>query len=182
MVIKQRASSIASTSSRKSISVGKGSTYARVTRATPLNLRISSSGHTWNMEDLKSVVTFSPTLQPVEPDPRSRNMGENYILWAYFKFYSTWSRVARLVMTPSHTHTHTHIHTHTYTHTHTHSYYAYKQGLKIRYNITYIVVGVALEDGKVLMMQEAKPSCRGSWYLPAGRMEENETIVVSLHG
>ena len=29
------------------------------------------------------------------------------------------------------------------------------------------------------MVQEAKPSCRGKWYLPAGRMERNETIVVS---
>lgn len=29
------------------------------------------------------------------------------------------------------------------------------------------------------MVQEAKPSCRGRWYLLAGRMEPNETIVVS---
>ena len=33
-------------------------------------------------------------------------------------------------------------------------------------------------DGKVLMIQEAKLSCRGQWYLPAGRMEKNESIVV----
>ena len=52
------------------------------------------------------------------------------------------------------------------------------KGLKIRYNITYIVAGVVIQDGKVLMMQEAKQSCRDTWYLPAGRMEENETIVV----
>ena len=35
-------------------------------------------------------------------------------------------------------------------------------------------------DGKVLMIQEAKPSCRGQWYLPAGRMEKNESIVVCV--
>ena len=28
------------------------------------------------------------------------------------------------------------------------------------------------------MVQEAKASCRGKWYLPAGRMERNESIVV----
>lgn len=28
------------------------------------------------------------------------------------------------------------------------------------------------------MMQESKPSCYGKWYLPAGRMEPNETIEV----
>jgi 8-oxo-dGDP phosphatase len=27
------------------------------------------------------------------------------------------------------------------------------------------------------MVQEAKASCRGKWYLPAGRMERNESIV-----
>jgi len=32
----------------------------------------------------------------------------------------------------------------------------------------------------VLMIQEAKPSCRGQWYLPAGRMEKNESIVVRM--
>ena len=50
--------------------------------------------------------------------------------------------------------------------------------LKLRYNMAYIVCGVVIEQDKVLMIQEAKPSCRGQWYLPAGRMEENETIVV----
>ena len=51
--------------------------------------------------------------------------------------------------------------------------------LKLGYNVCYIVAGVAIEDGKVLMMQEAKASCRGRWYLPAGRMEKDESIVVS---
>ena len=27
------------------------------------------------------------------------------------------------------------------------------------------------------MIQEAKPSCRGQWYLPAGRLELNETLA-----
>ena len=27
------------------------------------------------------------------------------------------------------------------------------------------------------MIQEAKPSCRGQWYLPAGRLEKNETFA-----
>jgi len=43
--------------------------------------------------------------------------------------------------------------------------------------ITYIVVCVILNDhNEVLMMQEAKQSCAGKWYLPAGRMEKGETI------
>ena len=46
------------------------------------------------------------------------------------------------------------------------------------FNVCYIVCGVVIVDGKVLMIQEAKPSCRGQWYLPAGRMEKNESIVV----
>lgn len=50
-------------------------------------------------------------------------------------------------------------------------------------NVCYIVAGVLIrpssdgEDHEILMMQEAKPSCRGSWYLPAGKMEKNETLV-----
>ena len=50
--------------------------------------------------------------------------------------------------------------------------------LRLHYNNVYIVCGVVIENDKVLMIQEAKPSCRDKWYLPAGRMEENETIVV----
>ncbi|CAG9787733.1 unnamed protein product [Diatraea saccharalis] len=45
-------------------------------------------------------------------------------------------------------------------------------------NVTYVVACVLLnEDNEVLMMQEAKESCAGKWYLPAGRMEKNETII-----
>jgi len=49
-------------------------------------------------------------------------------------------------------------------------------------SVTYIVAAVLLnEDNEVLMMQEAKPSCSGQWYLPAGRMEPGETICVSKY-
>lgn len=45
-------------------------------------------------------------------------------------------------------------------------------------NVTYVVACVILnESNEVLMMQEAKESCAGKWYLPAGRMEKGETIV-----
>ncbi|XP_017490315.1 PREDICTED: 8-oxo-dGDP phosphatase NUDT18-like [Rhagoletis zephyria] len=44
-------------------------------------------------------------------------------------------------------------------------------------SVTYIVACVLFnERDEVLMMQEAKQSCAGKWYLPAGRMEKGETI------
>lgn len=44
--------------------------------------------------------------------------------------------------------------------------------------VTYIVAVVIFnENNEVLMMQEAKKSCAGKWYLPAGRIEAGETIV-----
>lgn len=44
-------------------------------------------------------------------------------------------------------------------------------------SITYVVACVLInEQNEVLMMQEAKQSCAGKWYLPAGRMEMGETI------
>ncbi|XP_076236434.1 8-oxo-dGDP phosphatase NUDT18 [Calliopsis andreniformis] len=43
--------------------------------------------------------------------------------------------------------------------------------------VTYIVAAVVINDqGKVLMMQEAKASCNGKWYLPAGRVQPNENL------
>lgn len=44
--------------------------------------------------------------------------------------------------------------------------------------VTYIVACVLFnEHNEVLMIQEAKKSCAGKWYLPAGRMETGETII-----
>lgn len=44
-------------------------------------------------------------------------------------------------------------------------------------SVTYIVSVVIInEQDEVLMIQEAKKSCAGKWYLPAGRMESGETI------
>lgn len=42
--------------------------------------------------------------------------------------------------------------------------------------VCYIVSAVVVQDGRVLMMREAKSSCRGRWYLPAGRVEKNESF------
>ncbi|XP_030057852.1 8-oxo-dGDP phosphatase NUDT18 isoform X2 [Microcaecilia unicolor] len=55
------------------------------------------------------------------------------------------------------------------------------QPVVLRETVCYVVSGVLLnETGEVLMMQEAKQDCYGKWYLPAGRMEANETIVEAL--
>lgn len=44
--------------------------------------------------------------------------------------------------------------------------------------VTYIVACVLFNDrNEVLMIQEAKKSCAGKWYLPAGRMECGETVI-----
>ena len=48
--------------------------------------------------------------------------------------------------------------------------------VEVKRDICYIVAGVCIQGGKVLLMQEAKESCRGMWYLPAGRMEPGESI------
>jgi 8-oxo-dGTP diphosphatase len=40
-----------------------------------------------------------------------------------------------------------------------------------------IVAGVCIrQDGKVLLVQEAKPKVRGLWNFPAGKVEEGDTI------
>ncbi|KYN41703.1 Nucleoside diphosphate-linked moiety X motif 18 [Trachymyrmex septentrionalis] len=47
--------------------------------------------------------------------------------------------------------------------------------------VTYIVAAVVINDqGEVLMIQEAKASCTGKWYLPAGRVEKNENLVSAV--
>ena len=42
--------------------------------------------------------------------------------------------------------------------------------------IRYIVSAVVVQEGKVLMMREAKRSCRGTWCLPAGKVKKNESL------
>lgn len=49
--------------------------------------------------------------------------------------------------------------------------------LVLKKDLCYIVTAVIIKDGKVLMMKEAKESCRGKWYLPAGKLEKNESLV-----
>lgn len=40
-----------------------------------------------------------------------------------------------------------------------------------------IVGGVVEKDGKYLLVQEAKASCRGKWNLPAGHLDPDESIL-----
>lgn len=48
----------------------------------------------------------------------------------------------------------------------------------VKKSVVYIVGAIIFnERGEVLMMQEAKSSCAGQWYLPAGKMEPGEDIV-----
>uniref|UniRef100_H3BC23 8-oxo-dGDP phosphatase NUDT18 n=2 Tax=Latimeria chalumnae TaxID=7897 RepID=H3BC23_LATCH len=55
------------------------------------------------------------------------------------------------------------------------------QPVTVRKTVCYIVSAVLInEKNEVLMMQEAKWECYGKWYLPAGRMEQNETIVEAM--
>ena len=47
--------------------------------------------------------------------------------------------------------------------------------------VCYIVGAVLINDqNEFLLIQEAKASCRGTWYLPAGRVEPNETLYDSV--
>lgn len=47
--------------------------------------------------------------------------------------------------------------------------------------VCYIVGAVIINDqNEVLLIQEAKASCRGTWYLPAGRVEPNESLVEAI--
>lgn len=48
----------------------------------------------------------------------------------------------------------------------------------VKKSVCYIVAAVLFNDkNEVLMMQEAKSSCAGQWYLPAGRMEPGEDVA-----
>ncbi|KAK9884423.1 hypothetical protein WA026_007270 [Henosepilachna vigintioctopunctata] len=47
----------------------------------------------------------------------------------------------------------------------------------LRETVTYIVAVLVVNDkNEILMIQEAKESCAGKWYLPAGRVDKNETL------
>merc|ERR1712186_108687 len=48
----------------------------------------------------------------------------------------------------------------------------YPEKINVTFNFT-----MHLLLGEVLMMQEAKSTCAGQWYLPAGRMEPGEDIA-----
>ena len=42
-----------------------------------------------------------------------------------------------------------------------------------------IIVGVCIvEDGKILMVQEAQEKCYGQWNFPAGHLDPNEDIFI----
>ena len=47
-----------------------------------------------------------------------------------------------------------------------------------RYNCFYIVSAVLIEDGKVLLVTEAKSKCYGLLCLPAGKVKKDETLEV----
>ncbi|XP_066495244.1 8-oxo-dGDP phosphatase NUDT18 [Tiliqua scincoides] len=52
---------------------------------------------------------------------------------------------------------------------------------RLRRNTCYVVLALLLNHkNEVLVMQEAKQECYGTWYLPAGRMEPKETIVEAM--
>ena len=53
-------------------------------------------------------------------------------------------------------------------------------GTVLGWNTCYVVCGLVVKDEKILMVQEAKPSCRGLWYMPAGRVEKNESLEVHI--
>ncbi len=39
------------------------------------------------------------------------------------------------------------------------------------------VAVVTNDSGQILLIQEAKPKCRGKWFFPAGKMEPDETML-----
>lgn len=44
-------------------------------------------------------------------------------------------------------------------------------------SVCYIVGAVLINEGRVVLIKEAKPSCHGKWYFPAGRLDPNESLV-----
>ncbi|EFO83769.1 CRE-NDX-1 protein [Caenorhabditis remanei] len=56
--------------------------------------------------------------------------------------------------------------------------------VRLHDNVNYVAAAIILrnqgDDTEVLLIQEAKKSCRGKWYMPAGRVEAGETIEESV--
>jgi len=49
---------------------------------------------------------------------------------------------------------------------------------KLKHSVCYVVMAVIFNDkNEILMIQEAKSTCSGQWYLPAGRVEPNESLT-----
>jgi len=49
---------------------------------------------------------------------------------------------------------------------------------KLKQSVCYVVMAVIFnEKNEILMIQEAKSTCAGQWYLPAGRVEPNENLT-----
>ncbi|OTF79474.1 nucleoside diphosphate-linked moiety X motif 18-like protein, partial [Euroglyphus maynei] len=54
-------------------------------------------------------------------------------------------------------------------------------GPKIGLNVTFIVTAIVFnEQQEVLMIQEARSKCAGSWYLPAGRVQPTELLETAI--
>ncbi|VDP85138.1 unnamed protein product [Echinostoma caproni] len=51
---------------------------------------------------------------------------------------------------------------------------------RIKSNFCLIVVGVVFRGNQVLLIQESKRSCYGKLFLPAGRLEPHETLLVRI--
>ena len=47
-----------------------------------------------------------------------------------------------------------------------------------RQNCLYIVSAILIVGDEVLLVREAKPSCYGQLYLPAGKVDQHETLEV----
>ncbi|XP_060573672.1 8-oxo-dGDP phosphatase NUDT18-like isoform X1 [Ruditapes philippinarum] len=48
----------------------------------------------------------------------------------------------------------------------------------VKRTVCYIVMALVFDDaGRVVLIQEAKPSCKGLWYIPAGRVEPGENFI-----
>jgi len=49
---------------------------------------------------------------------------------------------------------------------------------ELKENCAFIVSALVFKENQVLLISEAKRSCYGEWYLPAGKCEPKETLHV----